>query len=234
MSTIKILLVEDEKTLVQIVSETLRSKGFAVETAYDGIEGLKRFFEVHPDVLIADVMMPRLDGFEMVRRIRKTDDRTPVLFITAKSTPDDVVTGFELGANDYLKKPFAIQELIVRIKALMGKAYMTERQETEQSEYQIGDYRFFPVTQTLEYIPDGTTISLSHRETEILRQLCRAEGEIVLMQNLLLDLWGDDDFFNARSLQVFITRLRRSLSKDPRIRIVNVRGSGYKLIVADY
>ena len=170
----------------------------------------------------------------MVRRIRKTDDRTPVLFLTAKSTPDDVVTGFELGSNDYLKKPFAIQELIVRIKALMGKAYMTERQETEQSEYQIGDYRFFPVTQTLEYIPDGTTISLSHRETEILRQLCRAEGEIVLMQNLLLDLWGDDDFFNARSLQVFITRLRRSLSKDPRIRIVNVRGSGYKLIVADY
>ena len=234
MSTIKILLVEDENTLVQIVSETLRSKGFAVETAYDGIKGLKRFFEVHPDVLIADVMMPRLDGFEMVRRIRKTDDRTPVLFLTAKSTPDDVVTGFELGANDYLKKPFAIQELIVRIKALMGKAYMTKRQETEQSEYQIGDYRFFPVTQTLEYIPDGTTISLSHRETEILRQLCRAEGEIVLMQNLLLDLWGDDDFFNARSLQVFITRLRRSLSKDPRIRIVNVRGYGYKLIVADY
>ena len=177
MSTIKILLVEDEKTLVQIVSETLRSKGFAVETAYDGIEGLKRFFEVHPDVLIADVMMPRLDGFEMVRRIRKTDDRTPVLFLTAKSTPDDVVTGFELGANDYLKKPFAIQELIVRIKALMGKAYMTERQETEQSEYQIGDYRFFPVTQTLEYIPDGKTISLSHRQTEILRQLCRAEGK---------------------------------------------------------
>lgn len=230
MSTIKILLVEDEKTLVQIVSETLRSKGFTVETAYDGIEGLERFFEVHPDVLIADVMMPRLDGFEMVRRIRKTDDRTPVLFLTAKSTPDDVVTGFELGANDYLKKPFAIQELIVRIKALMGKAYMTERQEMEQSEYLIGDYRFLPVTQALEYIPDGTTNSLSHRETEILRYLCRAEGAIVPMQNLLLDLWGDDDFFNARSLQVFITRLRRSLSKDPRIRIVNVRGSGYKLI----
>lgn len=234
MSTIKILLVEDEKTLVQIVSETLRGKGFTVETAYDGIEGLKRFFEVHPDVLIADVMMPRLDGFEMVRRIRKTDDHTPVLFLTAKSNPDDVVTGFELGANDYLKKPFAIQELIVRIKALMGKAYMTEQQETEQSEYQIGDYRFLPITQALEYLPDGITISLSHRETEILRHLCRAEGAIVPMQNLLLDLWGDDDFFNARSLQVFITRLRRSLSKDPSIRIVNVRSTGYKLIVAEY
>ena len=231
MPTTKILLVEDEKTLVQIVSETLRSKGYTVETAYDGAEGLRRFFEVHPDILIADVMMPRLDGFEMVRRIRKTDDRTPVLFLTSKSTPDDVVTGFELGANDYLKKPFAIQELIVRIKALMGKAYMTERQESEQSEYQIGDYRFIPASQTLEYLPKSETANLSHRETEILRRLCRAKGEVVPMQNLLLDLWGDDDFFNARSFQVFITRLRRALSKDPHLRIINVRGTGYKLIV---
>ena len=167
-------------------------------------------------------MMPRLDGFEMVRRIRKTDDHTPVLFLTAKSTPDDVVTGFELGANDYLKKPFAIQELIVRIKALMGKAYMTERQEPEQNEYTLGDYRFTPSSQTLEYLPKGETVNLSHREAEILRRLCRACGEVVPMQNLLLDL--------ARSFQVFITRLRRALSKDPRIRIVNVRGTGYKLI----
>ena len=175
-------------------------------------------------------MMPRLDGFEMVRRIRKTDDHTPVLFLTAKSTPDDVVAGFELGANDYLKKPFAIQELIVRIKALMGKAYMTERQEPEQNEYTLGDYRFTPSAQTLEYLPKSETVNLSHREAEILRRLCRACGEVVPMQNLLLDLWGDDDFFNARSFQVFITRLRRALSKDPRIRIVNVRSTGYKLI----
>lgn len=231
MPTIKILLVEDEKTLVQIVSETLRSKGFTVETAYDGAEGLKRFFEIHPDILIADVMIPRMDGFEMVRRIRKTDDHTPVLFLTAKSTPDDVVTGFELGANDYLKKPFAIQELIVRIKALMGKAYMTERQDSEQSEYSLGDYRFILASQTLEYLPKGENRNLSHREAEILCRLCRARGKVVLMQNLLLDLWGDDDFFNARSFQVFITRLRRFLSKDPRIRIINVRGTGYKLIV---
>ena len=183
-------------------------------------------------------MMPHMDGFEMVRRIRKTDDHTPVLFLTSKSTPDDVVTGFELGANDYLKKPFAIQELIVRIKALMGKAYMTERLEPEQNEYTLGDYRFTPASQTLEYLPKGETANLSHREAEILRRLCRAHGEVVPMQNLLLDLWGDDDFFNARSFQVFITRsfqvfitrLRRSLSKDPRIRIVNVRSTGYKLI----
>lgn len=230
MPKIKILLVEDEKTLVQIVSETLRGQGFIVETAADGVEGLRRFFEVRPDVLVTDVMMPRLDGFEMVRRIRKTDKHTPVLFLTAKSTPDDVVTGFELGANDYLKKPFAIQELIVRIKALMGKAYMTERQEADENEYPIGDYRFTPASQALDYLPDGTSGNLSNREAEILRRLCRARGEVVPTQKLLLDLWGDDDFFNARSLQVFIVRLRHSLSKDPRIRIVNVRGTGYKLI----
>ena len=230
MASIKILLVDDEKPLVKIVSETLRGKGFTVETAYDGAEGLRRFFEVRPDVLIADVMMPILDGFEMVRHIRMTDDRTPVLFLTARSAPDDVVTGFELGANDYLRKPFAIQELIVRIKALMGKAYMTERQEAEKSEYSIGDYRFTPSLQRLEYLPGGTAATISHRESEILRRLCRANGEVVPMQNLLLDLWGDDDFFNVRSFQVFITRLRRHLSRDQRIRIINVRGSGYKLI----
>ena len=112
----------------------------------------------------------------------------------------------------------------------MGKAYMTERQEPEQNEYTIGDYRFTPSSQTLEYLPKSETVNLSHREAEILRRLCRACGEVVPMQNLLLDLWGDDDFFNARSFQVFITRLRRALSKDSRIRIVNVRGTGYKLI----
>ena len=108
---------------------------------------------------------------------------------------------------------------------------MTERQDSEQSEYSLGDYRFILASQTLEYLPKGENRNLSHREAEILCRLCRARGKVVLMQSLLLDLWGDDDFFNARSFQVFITRLRRFLSKDPRIRIVNVRGTGYKLIV---
>ena len=230
MPTTKILLVEDEKTLVQIVSETLRSKGFTVETAYDGAEGFNQFFNIHPDILIADVMMPQLDGFEMVRRIRKIDNHTPVLFLTAKSTPDDVVSGFELGANDYLKKPFAIQELIVRIKNLIGKTYKTDCREPEQNEYTLGDYRFNHASQTLEYLPKSETANLSLRETEILHRLCRTKGEVVPMQNLLLDLWGDDDFFKTRSLHVFITRLRRTLAKDPHIRIINVRGVGYKLI----
>ena len=159
MPTIKILLVEDEKTFVQIVNETLRSKGFTVETAYDGAEGLKRFFEIHPDVLSRchDATYGRLRNGPPHQEYRRP---YPVLFLTAKSTPDDVFTGFELGANDYLKKPFAIQELIVRIKALMGKAYMTERLEPEQNEYTLGDYRFTPASKTLEYLPKGETANL--------------------------------------------------------------------------
>ncbi|MCQ2134258.1 MAG: response regulator transcription factor [Bacteroidales bacterium] len=231
MKNTVILLVEDEKTLANIIYDTFRSKGYDIEVAYEGAEGLKRFYEIHPDILVTDVMMPRIDGFDMVRRIRKNDTHTPVLFLTAKSSPDDVVEGFELGANDYLKKPFAIQELEVRIKALLGKAYITSKSIPEQSDYILGDYNFSPGSQKLTYIPDGSSTDLSHRENEILHFLCRANGEIALTQTLLLEIWGDDDFFNARSLQVFITKMRHHLSKDSRIRIVNVRGTGYRLIL---
>lgn len=121
---ITVLLVEDEQTLAMIIKDTLEENDFIIHTANDGEEGLSLFFELHPDVLVADVMMPKMDGFEMVRRIRQTDKQTPVLFLTARSAINDVVEGFELGANDYLKKPFGIQELIIRIKALMGKAFL--------------------------------------------------------------------------------------------------------------
>ena len=190
---ITVLLVEDEQTLAMIIKDTLEENDFIIHTANDGEEGLSLFFELHPDVLVADVMMPKMDGFEMVRRIRQTDKQTPVLFLTARSAINDVVEGFELGANDYLKKPFGIQELIIRIKAL--------RQE------------------------------LSHRESEILKRLCENRNQVVNTQDVLLELWGDDSFFNSRSLHVFITKLRHKLSQDEQIRIVNVRGIGYKLIV---
>ena len=121
---ITVLLVEDEQTLAMIIKDTLEENDFIIHTANDGEEGLSLFFELHPDILVADVMMPKMDGFEMVRRIRQTDKQTPILFLTARSTINDVVEGFELGANDYLKKPFGIQELIIRIKALMGKAFL--------------------------------------------------------------------------------------------------------------
>ena len=145
---ITVLLVEDEQTLAMIIKDTLEENDFIIHTASDGEEGLNLFFELHPDVLVADVMMPKMDGFEMVRRIRQTDKQTPVLFLTARSAINDVVEGFELGANDYLKKPFGIQELIIRIKALVGKAYLFTENKVG-NRFEIGSYLFDPVAQTL-------------------------------------------------------------------------------------
>ena len=230
MDTITVLLVEDESTLAMIIKDTLEGQGFRIRLAKDGEEGLHSFFREKPDVLVADVMMPRMDGFEMVRRLRKTDKQTPVLFLTARSGINDVVEGFELGANDYLKKPFGMQELIVRIKALLSRAVRTEDAPARQAAvYELGSYLFTPRTQRL--LHQGTETELSHRESEILRRLCEHQDQVVEMRDVLLDLWGDDSFFNQRSLHVFITKLRRKLAKDERVRIVNVRGIGYKLIV---
>ena len=235
MEKIHVLLVEDEQTLAMIIKDTLEEQDFIITTAGDGEEGLRKFFEqkpdvlvddLRPDVLVADVMMPRMDGFEMVRRIRQSDKATPVLFLTARSAINDVVKGFELGANDYLKKPFGMQELIVRLKALMHKAFV-EKEITNT--YTIGGYQFNSVTQQLDFA--GNIQELSHRESEILKRLCKNRNEVVNSQSILLELWGDDSFFNSRSLHVFITKLRHKLSKDQSIRIVNVRGIGYKLII---
>ena len=228
MDKIKVLLVEDEETLAMIIKDTLEGQNFIINTATDGEEGLRLFFDLRPDVLVADVMMPRMDGFEMVRRIRQTDKYTPVLFLTARSAINDVVEGFELGANDYLKKPFGMQELIIRIKALMGKAFSFTETKVS-SRFEIGSYLFDPVAQTLLHA--GVKEELSYRESEILKRLCENRNRVVNTQNVLLDLWGDDSFFNSRSLHVFITKLRHKLALDERIRIVNVRGIGYKLIV---
>ena len=230
-SLINVLLVEDEETLALIIKDTLEGQGFFIRLAKDGEEGLRQFFEEKPDVLVADVMMPRMDGFEMVRRIRRQDKQTPVLFLTARSATNDVVEGFELGGNDYLKKPFGMQELIVRIKALLGRAsrYPASENHPPATEFEIGRYRFNATTQRLSYL--GSETELSHRESEILRRLCENRNEVTPMQDILIDLWGDDTFFNQRSLHVFITKLRHKLSRDERIRIVNVRGIGYKLII---
>ena len=228
----KVLLVEDEKTLSGIVRDALETMDFSVEQAYDGSEGLRRYFEVRPDILVVDVMMPKMSGFDMVKSIRQSDKETPILFLTAKTTVDDVVAGFNLGADDYLKKPFAIPELVVRMKTLLernGKRILG--QEKGQESYSIGDYQFTPESATLLHKPTGESIVIPRRETDILQLLCKGSGSIIPTQNILLSLWGDDDYFNARSLQVLITRLRRSLTKDSRVRIVNVRGTGYKLIV---
>lgn len=242
MNKIKVLLVEDEQSLAMILSDTLEAQGFEMRTAGDGEEGLRMFEEQKPDVLVADVMMPKMDGFEMVRRIRKTDKHTPVLFLTARSAVNDVVEGFELGGNDYLKKPFGIQELIIRIKSLCHCAFEGDEtnssatiaaslQDAKQDEWvNIGSYRFNATQQILQL--GDKTMELSHREAEILRFLVENQNEVVEMKTILLDLWGDDSFFNTRSLHVFITKLRHKLSDDENIRIVNVRGIGYKMLIS--
>ena len=228
--TINILLAEDERTLAMIIKDTLDGQGFNVTVAGDGEEALRLYTANRPDVMVVDVMMPRLDGFELVRRIRKHDQQTPVIFLTARSAVNDVVHGFEMGANDYLKKPFGMQELIVRIKALLGRACIVAPQIEQSTRFTIGQYLFDAVVQRLTYVPTGTRVELSYRESEILRRLCLHPNEVVTSKSLLLELWGDDSFFNNKSLHVFITKLRHRLVHDQSLRIVNVRGIGYKLI----
>ena len=223
----RILVVDDDHEIVRAIAINLEREGFEVLCAYDGMQALDLAMNNEIQLIIIDVMMPKMDGFEMVRRIRQTDKQTPVLFLTARSAINDVVEGFELGANDYLKKPFGMQELIIRIKALMGKAFSFTEQKPS-SRFEIGSYLFDPVAQTL--LRAGERQELSHRESEILKRLCENRNQVVNTQDVLLDLWGDDSFFNSRSLHVFITKLRHKLSQDEQIRIVNVRGIGYKLI----
>ena len=232
---IKILLVEDEATLAIIIRDTLNSQGFQVITAENGERGLQLFFHERPDVVVADVMMPNMDGLEMVKRIRNKDVTTPILFLTALSETEDVVRGFEAGANDYLRKPFGMLELIVRIKALVGRAFVPHDipHDDSPTQYVIGDYQLDTMKEHLVYAADNADteiIPLSHRESEILRLLCSSKGEVVDNRDILLELWGDDSYFNTRSLHVFITKLRHKLSRDSQVRIINVRGIGYKLI----
>lgn len=232
MERIRVLLVEDEQTLAEIVRDALEAMGFEVALAADGEEGLRNFFELRPDVLVTDVMMPGMSGFELVRTIRLRDRATPVLFLTAKTAVDDVVKGFELGGSDYLKKPFAMQELAVRLRALCGKV-VHQGDAVTPAEYAIGDYLFKPDSRMLTYVPDGSGNEIPQREADILEYLCRGRGAVVSMRDMLIGLWGDDDFFNARSLQVLITRLRRRFPKDHAVRIINVRGVGYRLLAGN-
>lgn len=226
MEKIKLLLVEDETTLAMIIKDTLEGDEFEITLAADGEEGLQKYKAIRPDVIVSDIMMPRMDGFTMIKQIRKTDPHIPVLFLSARSAATDVVEGFETGGNDYLKKPFGMAELIVRIKALLHKVTIRLPAATF---FCLGHYEFDSVTQALTYC--GEKSLLSNRESEILKRLCEYKNQVMPMKEVLLDLWGDDSFFNARSLHVFITKLRHKLNQDPSIKILNVRGVGYKLII---
>lgn len=221
---IKILIVEDEKMLAEILSDTLSDRNFDVHLAYDGIHALEAIKKEPFDVIVSDVMMPNLDGYSLAKKLRNEGCNTPILFLTALSATEDVVKGFETGGNDFLKKPFAIDELIVRVKALAGRAEVMDAQETS---YVIGEYEFNPSSKELTIRGEQTT--LAAREAAVLVRLCRKRGRVVEASELLKELWGDDNYFNLRSLNVYITRLRNHLKADPTVEIESVRGVGYML-----
>lgn len=222
----KILFVEDEEDLSLIVADTLREQGYFVITAANGIEGLEKFRSEGADIVVADVMMPRMDGFTMGRRIRKLSSTVPLLFLTAKSAVDDVEEGFEIGANDYLKKPFELRELIVRIKALLRR---NVADRSDDRKYYIGQYVFNTSTQTLTYKQQN--IDLSHFESKILERLAINIGKTVDASELMIAVWQRDEPSNRNSLHGYIHKLRRLLRHDPSISIINQRGYGYMLSV---
>lgn len=226
-SKIRVLLVEDEQTLADIIADTLSEKDFTVTVAYNGIEGLRAFESERPQVVVTDIMMPGMDGLSFVRQLRRRDASVPILFLSARSAAEDVVQGFETGGNDYLRKPFAMSELVVRVRALAGRRAAAES-AARREPLAVGRFRFDADRQLLTL--EEKVCRLSAREAALLAMLCERRGEVVSTQLILQRIWGDDSFFNARSLHVFVTRLRHRLAADPDIRLVNARGVGYKLL----
>lgn len=220
----KILLVEDDSTLSFIVQDALTREGFDVVCAPNGESGLKLFKDSNPDIIVADVMMPRMDGFKMVRLIRITAPAVPVLFLTARTALDDVVKGFELGANDYIRKPFQILELVVRIKALLKR---NRQGVTEDTNLTIGDCSLDFASQRLSI--GSETIELTHTEAVIIEELFRHPNEVVEAKTLMYRIWQNDDYNNLNRLHGFIYKLRKYLSKSTSLELLNVRGIGYKL-----
>lgn len=218
------LLAEDEETLAQIIKESLETRNFKVFHCNNGQEAIDAFYELKPDVLILDVMMPIKDGFSVAAEIRKTDKHIPIIFLTAKSQTQDVIDGFKSGGNDYLKKPFSMEELIIRIQALLHRNELL----SDDTIFKIGKYTFSRVKQ--ELVIQNTLQKLTHRESELLYCLYQNKNRIIERSIILNLLWGNEDFFTTRSMDVFITKLRKKLDQDDSVEIINVRNQGYKLL----
>jgi len=225
MSNIKIVLAEDEPSLGQILKESLETRGFVVYHAVNGEIAYDYYLKKNPDILVLDVMMPKKDGFTLAKEIREQNTIIPIIFLTAKSQTKDVLDGFEYGGNDYLKKPFSMEELIVRMKALLDRSKINK----DKDKIGIGAYIFNYTKQ--ELLLANETIMLTHRESQLLFYLSEKRNEILDRSFILKKLWGNDDFFSSRSMDVFISKLRKKLYKDPTIKIVNIRSVGYKLII---
>ncbi len=220
----KILFVEDERDLSLIVCDTLRQQGYEVSAAFNGHEGLAKYKSERPDLIVADVMMPECDGFTMAKEIRRISATVPIIFLTAKSAIDDIEEGFDIGANDYLKKPFELRELLIRIKSLLRNTVVNP---SRHMGYTIGEYIFDPSTQRLTI--HGKENIISNIEARILVKLAANIGKTVDATELMLDVWQRDEQCNRNSLHGYIHKLRRVLRHDSNISIINQRGFGYML-----
>jgi DNA-binding response OmpR family regulator len=226
--SITVLYVEDELFLGKIVKESLQSRGFIVRMESDGEKVFNIFKEIQPDVCVLDVMLPNKDGFEIAEEIRSVDMHVPILFLTAKTQTDDVVKGFTLGGNDYIRKPFSMEELIVRIENVLRKNGVTKKAAAADL-IQLGKYQFYGNRQVLV---NGTEEKkLSYREAELLKILYESRDGIIDRKDILNLLWGNDSFFNSRNLDVYITKLRGYLKSDDNLEILTIKGIGYRFVM---
>lgn len=224
----KLLLVEDDENLGNLLQEYLKVKGFETQLETDGEKGYNAFMQEQFDLCILDIMMPVKDGLSLAKDIRRTNSEMPIIFLTAKTMKDDVLEGFGAGADDYITKPFSMEELMVRIEAILRRA-RAGKAETVQTVFSFGNFTFDATKQILEI--KGESIKLTTKESELLRLLCENMNEILERNHALKTIWKDDSYFNARSMDVYITKLRKHLRQDENIQIINVHGEGYKLVV---
>ena len=231
MSLKKILLVEDDPNLGMLLEDYLALKGnFEVKLCVDGEEGLKAFMANTYDICILDVMMPKKDGFTLAHDIRKVNTAIPIIFATAKGMMEDKTEAYSLGADDYITKPFRIEELLLRINALLKRVAQQDIEpENKPTKFDIGSYHFDFQTQLITKEDDQQKVST--KEAELLRLLCLKMNDVLTREEALLEIWHDDNYFNGRSMDVFLSKLRKYLRDDPKVEIINVHGKGYKLLV---
>ncbi len=226
--SIKVLYVEDELFLGKIVKETLELRGFEVRMESDGSEVMEAFDQFQPDICVLDVMLPNRSGFELAEDIRKKNDDVPVIFLTAKTQTDDVVHGFKIGGNDYIRKPFSMEELIVRIENAL-RMQKDEPHAITGDTISVGKYQFQLNKQVLVFGKDER--KLSYRESELIKYLYQKRDQVIDRRDLLNHIWGNDSFFNSRNLDVYITKIRGYLKDDPSLEIITIKGVGYRFVV---
>lgn len=222
-----ILLAEDDDNLGQLLQTFLKAKGFQVELARNGKHAYERFNDGHFDFCIFDVMMPEMDGFTLAKEVRLIDPKIPILFLTAKSMKEDKLEGFDTGADDYMTKPFAMEELVARIQAILRRSGAEENEE--DTHQHIGTITYDPVSRMLHLKEEDK--KLTTKEGQLLHLLCKNRNDVLDRQAALRAIWGDDNYFNGRSMDVYIAKLRKLLKEDERIEILNIHGKGFKLIV---